>query len=307
MPKKPESSKYAIGEWYGRAFSEMSRDDRLKLVDPAKSPKLTMTCPFKTGDIFKDTKCSKRGGVCGLQLIEPTGGGSGQVAESEKTSLRVTCPSRFAEDGRIFKWIGETILGDTKPEVIGEVGFLESLHEDDDSDVGRIDNILVTHRRGYMEWCAMEVQAVYFSGPSMNDYFNVVRDHAEDGIPFPKKSRRPDYRSSGPKRLMPQLQIKVPTLRRWGKKMAVVVDENFYASLGEMEPKEDISNGDIVWFIVKFAVTDTGQFRLTPKTFINTTLEDSVIGLTAGNPTSLGKFEDKIREKLNRDQALPSL
>ena len=51
---------------------------------------------------------------------------------------------------------------------------------------------------------------------------------------------------------MPQLQIKVPTLRRWGRKMAVVVDRAFFDSVGEMDNVSDISNADIAWFIVRF-------------------------------------------------------
>jgi hypothetical protein len=65
---------------------------------------------------------------------------------------------------------------------------------------------------------------VYFYGASMTAEFKMLRYHEAAGVPF-LAGHRPDYRSSGPKRLMPQLQIKVPSLRRWGKKMAVVVDE----------------------------------------------------------------------------------
>jgi hypothetical protein len=97
-----------------------------------------------------------------------------------------------------------------------------------------------------MRWAALEIQAVYFSGATMGAEFHLLRHHEATGVPFPAGHRRPDYRSSGPKRLMPQLQIKVPSLRRWGKKMAVVVDEGFFGALGKMDEVKDVSNCDIV-------------------------------------------------------------
>jgi len=103
---------------------------------------------------------------------------------------------------------------------------------------------------------------------------------------------------------MPQLQIKVPTLRRWGKKMAVVVDRPFFDSIGEMDRVEDISNADIAWFIVGFENdADGGPKRLIRDEVRFTTLERSVEGLTGGKPVPLKVFESRIRNKLlPRDQ-----
>ena len=109
-----------------------------------------------------------------------------------------------------------------------------------------------------LNWCALEIQAVYLSGRSMNEEFRRIKDYEGEGPPFPGQVRRPDYRSSGPKWLMPQLQIKVPTLRRWGKKMAVVVDKHFFQSLGHMEEVGDLSSGDIAWFTVDFEEDPNG-------------------------------------------------
>ena len=134
----------------------------------------------------------------------------------------------------------------------------------------------------------------------MPELFSHIAQWEESAIPFPDRTRRPDFRSSGPKRLMPQLQIKVPTLRRWGKKMAVVVDEQFFNKLGEMEEipdPSDISNCDIIWFVMGF---DESQdpIRMQPAFTRLTTLERAVEGLTNGIPVSLPTFEERIREKL---------
>jgi len=207
----------------------------------------------------------------------------------------------------IARWIGRTMLDHPEPLVVGEVGFLERENGEaaDASprpgreDVGRIDCVLVHPDREPLHWCALEIQAVYFSGDKMQNEFQAILDHQDDSLPFPVGRRRPDYRSSGPKRLMPQLQVKVPTLRRWGKKMAVVVDESFFAALGRMESVQDVSNADIAWLVVGYDES-AGEARLKLTRIHLTTLERAVEGLTAGYPVSLETFEARIREKLAR-------
>jgi len=65
--------------------------------------------------------------------------------------------------------------------------------------VGRIDNVLVRPSASKLEWCALEMQAVYFSGRSMQADFALMRTWLGPGVPFPTGQRRPDFRSSGPK------------------------------------------------------------------------------------------------------------
>jgi hypothetical protein len=204
----------------------------------------------------------------------------------------------------VFNWVGETILGDSDPLKISEVGFLEAASTTDSEggdDVGRIDMVLVstqTPSGAPMEWAALEIQAVYFSGNAMRGEFKAFDDISVDWLIYPAGKRRPDYRSSGPKRLMPQLQIKVPTLRRWGKKMAVVVDRAFFDSIGEMDNVSDISNADIAWFIVRFEEVDGGlRTRIVRDEVRYTTLERSVEGLTGGKPVPLTIFESRINTK----------
>lgn len=171
--------------------------------------------------------------------------------------------------------------------------------DEEGGSVGRIDSVLVHPDLDYLRWCAVEMQAVYFSGPALSNDYPLFTDPDTLGIPFPGKIRRPDYRSSGPKRLMPQLQIKVPTLRRWGKKMVVVVDEAFFSSLGRMDNVSDVSNSDIAWFIVGFEEGERTA-RLVPRGVRYTTLERAVEGLTAGLPVTLGQFETEIKDRLGR-------
>ena len=170
-------------------------------------------------------------------------------------------------------------------------------------DVGRIDMILVksTNPTGLrIDWVAVEVQAVYFSGSNMEiEFKNLIESGGRLSMPIAK--RRPDYRSSGVKRLMPQLQIKVPTLRRWGKKMAVIVDIAFFNSLGVMKREEHVSNADIVWFLADFIENDeSGIYELSIIDEFYTTLEDANVGLTGGKPLTQENFEKKISAKIQK-------
>ncbi len=110
------------------------------------------------------------------------GGQWGNPVGGPQGGLRATCPYRFHEALDVFHWVGETILGDSNPKLVGEVGFLEAGATTDaegGDDVGRIDMVLVSNRPAQdapMEWCALEIQAVYFSGDAMRGEFKAFAD-----------------------------------------------------------------------------------------------------------------------------------
>ncbi len=214
---------YGIGEWYGKLFTHLSAEERrsfARMQQFSKRDRPQQPCPFRS-TTERVVPCNKEGGVCSLRLYEKPATGPVQVVGQ----LCTVCPKRFEEGNLVFRWIGETILNCPDPIVLGQIGFLERSEGDDEpsGDVGRIDNVLVVPDSRPLSWCAVEIQAVYFQGASMKqDFKAILKARGLRGIPFPAARRQPDYRSSGPKRLMPQLQIKVPSLRRWGKKMAVV-------------------------------------------------------------------------------------
>lgn len=313
-PKKPKekSPRFGIGEWYGIPVESLNAERRQQLGHEQSFPKKDRPaheCPFQAAK--KGAICSKPGGVCSLKLYEHGEhlAENGKVrmkgvpALGDKGDLRCTCLYRFHEGLEVFKWVGEVILDDPSPEMVGEVGFLEASATTDaegGDDVGRIDMVLVKSNSpdGHpLQWCAVEIQAVYFSGSAMTGEFKAYSDQSVDWLIYPTANRRPDYRSSGPKRLMPQLQIKVPTLRRWGKKMAVVVDRAFFNSMGQMDHVNDISNADIAWFVVRFEEQKGGPAKLVRDRVQFTTLERSVEGLTGGLPVTLSKFEERIVNK----------
>lgn len=152
------------------------------------------------------------------------------------------------------------------------------------------------------DWCGLEIQSVYFSGDRMSLEYDPFTEVPPPRLPFPEGRRRPDFRSSSAKRLLPQLQTKIPSLRRWGKKMAVVVDEAFFYEMAEMEAVDHISNCDIVWIVVGYE-REGDALRLQKKKVHFTTLEDAVLGLTAGKPVAREQFEDRILRKLKSPYA----
>ncbi|MBL8232666.1 MAG: hypothetical protein JNL98_29475 [Bryobacterales bacterium] len=301
--KQQVQSRSGIGEWFGELFTEMPQERRAFLASQPFRGSDRPACPFQSKDGNR-TPCNKESGVCSIREYQRVRGSTiVEVAPGSAGSLRAVCPKRFYENQVIFGWIGETVLGHPEPLLAKEIGFLQRTHGPEASsvpeyeDVGRIDHVLVHPSRHSFEWCALEIQAVYFSGRSMGAEFASIREHSGDMIPFPVGNRRPDDRSSGPKRLMPQLQTKVPSLRRWGKKMAVVVDEGLFAFLGRLETVQDVSNCDIAWFVVRFEQIG-GAARLVPSKVHLTTLERSVESLTGGTPVTKEQFEARIREKL---------
>lgn len=273
-----------------------------KLLDEAAN---TKPCPFKNDGGLGQVPCTKEGGVCSLRLYDKGPNDRAVLVPAPRGAIRATCPSRFHEAGTAFSWASREILNQADPALVGEVGFLESSETVDASegeDVGRIDMVVVDNKKPAdypLPWIALEIQAVYFSGPEMRLLFDQIDTdvyNGQDGLVFPGQIRRPDYRSSGPKRLMPQLMIKVPTLRRWGKRMAVVVDRSFYDSMGSMTTVDDVSNSDVAWFVVDF-VYDAGtrRFALTAGHVFFMTLEEAVKGLTGGKPVKMSEFETRIR------------
>ena len=304
-PKKPKKEKtppkyYSIGEWFGADITSMSADQRRGNAELAISKKVKeRPCPFRSG-----RQCNKAGGVCSLRQYQR----EGDAAEITLGKLVTTCPARFFDANEVFRWVGEEILGTKTPRVIGEIPFLEKLRkempqEGDDEPgegdfIGRIDNILVhPDSAAGMEWCALEMQAVYFSGRSMAYEFGDIEKHPES-LRFPTQKRHPDFRSSGPKRLLPQLQTKVPALTTWGKKMAICVDESFFDELVGIERVKHLSNAHLAWFVVGYDLED-GRYRLRPRRVIFSNIDSTVKALTGGTPLPRHIFERQIKAKLD--------
>ncbi len=301
--KEPQR-RFGIAEWYGRSFVHIPADERRAFAaGQLTESRPSLPCPFlsRPGKIIN---CTKPSGICSLRQYDRDGDGN-VFPSAAGSSIRTTCPNRFDEDDIVYRWISSELLSTEEALVVGEMPFLTPVSGANQEikktgrEVGRIDRVLVVPGTKPLSWCPVEKQAVYFSGKKMQLDFTEMSHSKNDRLPFPTTIRRPDYRSSGPKRLMPQLQVKVPTLSRWGKKMAVVVDEDFFKNLGDIPPVNHLSDAEVVWFIVTYA-EEGESIRLRPSRRVLTTLDASVRGLIAAEALPQDRFEEMIAGKAER-------
>ena len=211
----------------------------------------------------------------------------------------ITCPKRFEEDQVLVRWLSEIVgFNPEETQIAREVPFM--LGTETNKSAGKIDLVVASTSGGGLAWFGLEIQAVYFSGKGMESEFRSLRRHPNQPT-FPDAMRRPDWRSSGAKRLMPQLQIKVPTLRRWGAKLAVAVDAPFFESLGgpSSAPSKDLGDGDIIWLVPELSIDADGSLKLVRGHWEVLTLEESSDKLLAAKTVSRSNFETVLREKLS--------
>lgn len=311
MKQKKVAGKFGIAEWYGCDVSKISTSDRtafskIALASSEGKECIVPVCPFSV--VNREAKCNKIGGVCSIRKYNLTENGA--VIPSDDPVATI-CPIRLlgAHDNQrtLFSWISEKILDCKEPIKVKETPFLKTINqnatsEGDGQEAGRIDWILIdpaTIHEKDISWCAIETQALYFSGDAMKIEFEAYLTDSK-GVVFPKGKRRPDYRSSGPKRLSPQLDVKVPVLRNWGKKVIVVVDQYFYenmSDLGEVKgsgghKNDKRDNAEIIWFIVSYDST----LKLNGYKVVYSTLEDSQKALNASEPISKSQFNDNLRK-----------
>ena len=185
-------AKLKLGEVFGYKAANLSPE--------ARRARNRKWCPFR------NVSCAKVSARDPLGVCSLVGG----------TGLVITCPYRFTEGGVVFRDAATFAFGaGAETVVLPEVPFLRSTVGT--GKVGKIDYVIARHESGRLvDFCALEVQSVYMSGGSMRHEFQHFLATGE--VIEPSTDRHADYRSSSHKRLMPQLMLKVPALRRcrWG-------------------------------------------------------------------------------------------
>lgn len=285
-------NRYGINEWYGKAFTDLLREARSLLAESALGNSAPPPCPFQIGN----PPCSKKHGVC--SIVQYTRGQTGRIGRKAGEPV-IVCPNRFDQGRLLVHWLAE-IVGFTLDEamVAREVPFLRSTATG--KPAGKIDLVVAQETNNKLEWYGLEIQAVYFSGPGMAEELEAIMQDTNDTPPFPAKIRRPDWRSSSAKRLMPQLETKVPTLRRWGSKVAVAVDQPFFESIGGKSEQysQTLTDGDIIWLVPRLVEDDEGRYVLSRGHWEVLTLEASNSKLRASETIGLDEFEQTLRRKL---------
>lgn len=287
------SVRYGIAEWYGKNFLDLAPAARRTLArkalqeDPEPPP-----CPF-----HKDKPpCRKPDGVCSMQRYKKAT--DGRIGTPRERPV-IMCPVRFEEAQMLVAWLAE-IAGFSSDEtrVAREVAFMRGTSTG--KPAGKIDLVVAKTSNHELRWYGLEIQAVYFSGKGRQSEFEALRNDDSPVPPFPNAVRRPDWRSSSAKRLMPQLQIKVPTLRRWGSKMAVAVDFPFFESIGGPSPtaSHDLDDGDVIWLVPELKPSGTGSYELARGHWEVLTLEETTKKLLSAETIRRQTFERELRSKL---------
>ncbi len=239
---------------------------------------------------FRNSPCTKS------SITEPLG----VCSLSDGDTAAALCPVRFLERKRIFADAAEIAFGTgctfgVFPEIrileippkmeggrskkIGKVDFL----------LGRIDDGRIT------DFAAVEIQAAYFSGGSLRKVFeHFMVERGLDGI---DTRRRPDFRSCAQKRLVPQLQLKVPVFRRWGKKFFVVVDSEFFDSLPTF-PATTPGNSELTWLAYPIA-RDGHVYSLSRPKIVFSEWDEVQNSLREGKPPESHEIVSELQAKLD--------
>ncbi|MXW11294.1 MAG: hypothetical protein F4X84_03310 [Synechococcus sp. SB0662_bin_45] len=276
-------SRYGIGEWYGRPLMSLTPAERRAYATIAMGEAAAPACPFRP------MVCNKRGGVCSIQPYREAEQRISGVAGEPV----IVCPTRFEQNKMLVQWLADIVRFQLDDVMLArEVPFMRSTTTG--KSAGKIDLVIASERQG-LRWFGLEVQAVYFSGAGMEAEFMALRQDRHDQPPYPLHNRRPDWRSSSAKRLMPQLRIKGPTLRRWHSKIAVAVDRPFFASIGgpSAQPSQDLDAGDVVWL-----VPELRDGQLVRDHWEVQTLESSSERLLAADAVTRVDFERVLLQKL---------
>ncbi len=198
-------------------------------------------CPFRNAKCTKNSSTDPLG-ICTLERDD---------------RLATVCPIRFQQNQQIFRDVGRLAFGPQQQILVTpELSILRVEHRLPDGTkrskrVGKIDFLIsrLDDAGEPVDFAALEVQAVYFSGHSLKPAF---KEFVRSGQLPPESARRPDWRSSAQKRLMPQLALKVPVFRRWGKRFFIAVDSHFFNSLPTMKRETTIENSEISWLVYPF-------------------------------------------------------
>jgi hypothetical protein len=96
---------------------------------------------------------------------------------------------------------------------------------------------------------------------------------------------------------MPQLQLKVPVFRRWGKKFFVVVDSQFFRSLPHFKASTP-ANSEIIW--LSFPIRNEGmRYALQEPDVYGTQWDDVVSSLREGLAPEPSEISAELESKLN--------
>ena len=221
----------------------------------------------------------------------------------------ITCPIRFRENWLVVEDVAQFFFpSESLWTFLTEVRLTDA----DGRSAGNIDMVLVSYDQAgkVLDFGALEIQSVYISGnvtnpfeSYMSDTHNAAAFKWNDSHTYP----RPDFLSSSRKRLAPQLTSKGGILNAWGKKIAVALDEPFYATLPSL-PEVSPEVAEVAWLIYGLELdTISNRYVLQQKKMVYTMFDASLNRISTSRPGHVSTFEEKLssklRDKLQRGNA----
>ncbi|KXK57990.1 MAG: hypothetical protein IPM61_06620 [Chlorobi bacterium] len=261
--------------------------------DNASRHRKARFCPFhnSTGPCCTKNSIKDPLGVC-------------SIAESGKPPV-ITCPVRFREDWKIVTDAAAFFF----PENAEYLSLSEvRLPDRHGKSAGNIDVVLALldkHGR-IQDFGALEIQAVYITG----NISGAFRYYMED----PKKRcemdwpllnyPRPDYLSSSRKRLAPQLLYKGGILHAWKRKMAVAVQQSFFATL-PLLPEVEPSQADIAWMIYDLVHNPSdNRYQLQLVKTVYTQFKPALERITTAEVGKVEDFLETLQHRIDRGEQL---
>lgn len=274
MPKNP------LAEIFGYPVSNMTQD--------ANNHRHGRLCPYHNSSGINCTKSSATDpiGVCTI---------------FDGNKIVSTCPIRFRDDFRIVSDAADFFFASSNYVAVTEAR-LKDLHG---KSAGNIDIVIATlNKNGEItDFGAVEVQAVYITG-NVRNVFDKYMENPEKNqhMAWPARNYPALITCLPRERLAPQLIYKGGILHKWGKKMAVVVDENFFAQLPTLK-EVDKESADIAWMVYDFQKKG-GRYSLRKKTIRYTQFESALATITTpevGNPNS---FVEYLKDRIARGKIM---
>jgi hypothetical protein len=98
---------------------------------------------------------------------------------------------------------------------------------------------------------------------------------------------------------MPQLSLKVPIFRRWGKKFFVAVDETFFDEMPTMREVDGVENSEVTWLVYGFEKEST-NFVMRLKRPVFTHWDEVVTALREGVAPKPAEMLTELTSSLGR-------
>lgn len=215
-----------------------------------------------------------------------------------------TCPIRFREDFKIISDAANFFFPECKYVALTEARLKDGYGKS----AGNIDVVIAAldDSGQVIDFGAVEVQAVYITG-NVKNVFNAYMQNPEMNyeMEWPKKNYpKPDYLSSSRKRLAPQLIYKGGILHKWGKKMVVIVDENFFVQLPKLKDVDEV-NADIAWMIYSFRYDrKLGRNVLVRKEVKYTEFENALEAITIPLIGDMSEFMGYLKNRIRNGKTM---